>query len=172
MTTAIDRPEAVADPRLETTEERRGGLGVAVVILTVIVVILGAWILYDYSQRSATAASPEMVQLLDDYTTAWNDHDAEAFLALTTEGYVFTAPGGMEFNRADQGSQLETTLPAFTWQVEELGDPIMVGSNPYYVAKGIHTVTNIREADGISILTVEDIDGTLKVARHIIVGDY
>lgn len=173
MTTMIERPETVAlDQRLETLDRRNRNLGVTVVILGILVLALGAWIAYDYSQESVVAASSEMTQLLDDYTAAWNDYDGAAFLALTTEGYRFTSAGGMEFFRADQATEIESTLPSFAWQVEKLGDPVVTGDGPWYVAVPNETTTNIRDAQGVSIITVVDIDGTLKVASHRVIGDF
>ncbi len=172
MTTMIDSKETVSAPRFETVERRTRGLGLAVVILTILVVALGAWIIYDFSQGAATAPSAEMSQLVDDYTTVWNDYDGEAFLALTTAGYTFTRAGGQEFNRADQALQLESTYPQFEWQVENMGESIVVGDGPWYVSTPVHTTTNIREADGISILTLVDVDGVLLVTSHKVIGDF
>ncbi len=172
MTTMIDSEETGAVPRLETMERRTRGLGIAVVILAGLVLALGAWIIYDISQGASTAPSAEMTQLLDDYDSAWNNYDAEAFLALTTAGYRFTSAGGSEFRRVDQASEIETRLPMFTRQFENLGEPIVTGHGPWYVSTPVHTTTNIREAEGISILTVVDIDGVLQVSDHRIIGDF
>lgn len=172
MTTMIDSKETVTAPRLETVERRTRRLGLTVVILTILVVALGAWIIYDFTQGAATAPTAEMTQLVDDYTTAWNDYDGEAFLALTTPGYRFNGAGGQEFNQTDQAIELESTYPQFAWQVENTGDSIVVGVGPWYVSTPIHTTNNVREADGVSIMTVVDIDGVLLVRDHIVIGDF
>ncbi|MEE9177250.1 MAG: hypothetical protein V3U46_02355 [Acidimicrobiia bacterium] len=172
MTTMIESEETVAVPRLETMERRNRGLGLAVVILAILVLALGAWTIYDFSQGAATAPSAEMTQFLDDYDTAWNNYDGEAFLALTTAGYKFTTAGGREFRELDQAFTIGTTLPMFAWQFENLGEPIVTGHGPWYVSTAIQTTTNIREADGHSILTVVDIEGVLQVSDHRIIGDF
>ncbi|MFV1960413.1 MAG: hypothetical protein ACC658_01140, partial [Acidimicrobiia bacterium] len=138
MTTMIEK-ETGAVARLETMERRTRGLGIAIVILAGLVLPLGAWIIYDFSQGATTAPSAEMRQLLDDYDSAWNNYDAEAFLALTTAGYRFTSAGGTEFRRVDQASEFETTLPMFTRQFENLGEPIVTGHGPWYVSTPVHT---------------------------------
>ncbi len=172
MTTMIESEETVAVPRLETMERRNRGLGIAIVVLAILVLALGAWTIYDFSQGAATAPSSEMTQLLDDYDTAWNNYDGEAFLALTTAGYKFTTAGGREFRELDQAFAIGNTLPMFAWRFENQGEPIVTGHGPWYVSTPIQTTTNIREADGHSILTVVDIDGVLQVSDHRIIGDF
>lgn len=172
MTTMIDRPESAVDPRLETLERRSRGLVITVAILAIVVLALAGWFLYEQSQSAATAASSEMAQLVDDYTAAMNEYDGEAFLELTTPGYVFTSAGGMEFRQREQADRIEEALPSYLWQVERPGKPMVMGDGPWYVAIPIHTTTNIREADGVSILTIIDDGGVLRVASHVVIGDF
>lgn len=144
MTTMIDSKETVVAPGPETVERRTRGLGLGVVILTNLVLAMGAWIIYDFNQGAATAPTSEMSQLVDDYTTAWNDYDGEAFLALTTPGHRFERAGGCVFNQTEQAVQLESTYPQFAWQVENMGPSIAVGEGPWYVSTPIQATTNVR----------------------------
>ena len=173
MTTMIDRSETVADPGHEKLERRSRSLGVTVVILTILVVGMGAWIIYDYTQDTALAPNAEISQLIEDYQTAWNDYDGEAFLATTREGYTFTSSAAGMFDRTEQLDIIENTLPSYDWNVEFLSDPVAVGDGPWwYVTIPSRTSDNLRDSiDGIAVLTVVEQDGTYLVIRHIFEGD-
>jgi len=172
MTTMIERPETVTEPRLETLESRNRGLRTTIAVLGIIVAAMGGWILFDYLGEADTAASADIAQLVDDYSTAWNAYDADAFLGLTTLGYRFESAGGMELNQADQAAQIESYLPRFSWSVEKLGEPIMTGSDPYYVSWPILVTNNIREFEGISVLTIVSEGDEFLVTRHKVIGDF
>jgi hypothetical protein len=172
MTTSIDRSKTVADSGQETLERRNRGLEIAVVILTILVLGLGAWIIYDYTQGSAFAPSAEIEQLVDDYHDAWNNYDGEAFLATTREGYTFTSSAAGTFDRAEQLDVIEKTLPSYDWEVERLDDPMVIGDGPWwYVSFPVQTSDNLRDSiNGMTVLTVVDFDGTYLVAGHVFIG--
>ena len=172
MTTMIDRPETVAESRLEQMQAHNANLRTTVAVLVIIAVALGGWILFDYLGEAEVAPSSAVSQLVDDYTQAWNEYDEAAFLELTTAGYRFEAAGGMDYRQADQANQIGSVLPRFAWNVERLAAPMVTGDDPYYVSWPIRVTTNIREAEGIAILTVvSDGDGYL-VSRHVVIGDF
>lgn len=171
MTTMTDRSDTVADSGQETLERRIRSLWIAVMILGALVLGLGAWLIYDYTQDSALAPSAEIAQLVEDYTNAWNDYDGEAFLATTREGYTFTSNAGT-FDRTEQLYAIENTLPKYEWRVEPLLDPIAVGDGPtWFISLPNETSDNIRDlVEGVTVLTVVDRDGDYLVTRHIFVG--
>ena len=156
-----------------TPERPRRTLGPAVVILSILLLGLGAWIIYDFVQESALAPTAEISELVDDYTAAWNDYDGEAFLATTREGYTFTSNISGAFDRDEQHQIIETTLGAAGWQVEILEDPIVVGDGPwYYVSFPVEIEATLRGSrQGMSVLTVyETFDGDLTVMDHYYMG--
>jgi hypothetical protein len=171
MTTMIDRSDTVADPGQETLERRTRGLWIAVIVLGVLVLGLGAWIIYDYTQDSALAPPAEVTQVVEDYTAAWNNYDGEAFLATTREGYTFTSSAGA-FDRTEQLSAIENTLPTIRWQVMPLDDPIAIGDGPtWFVVSLDETTDNIRDfVEGVSVITVVEDDGSYLITRHVFLG--
>lgn len=172
MTSIVDRPKEVPDIRQETPKGPSSGLRIAVVILSILVLGLGAWIIYDYTQDTALAPSAEITQLVDEYSAAWNNYDGEAFLATTRAGYTFTSNLAGTFDRDDQQDVIENILPARAWEVEWLDDPIAVGDGPWWyvsIPSRVSTLPN-DVMDGISVLTVVDSDGTYLVTQHIFTG--
>jgi cytochrome c-type biogenesis protein CcmH/NrfG len=68
---------------------RNRWLTVAVAVLLVALLALGAWLVFGTRGQSPTAAPAEIQQLMEDYIGAWNDHDADAIEALVTPDFTF-----------------------------------------------------------------------------------
>lgn len=172
MTTMVDKPDPAVDSRQSSAEKRVEQLRTAVWLLGILVVVLGAWIVYDYSQDTALAPTPEISDLIDDYVAAWNNYDGEAFLALTREGYTYTSNMAGTFDRDEQLDVIENTLPSQSWSAELLGDPVMVGDGPWWhVAMPVRITSMLSDVmDGTCMLTVYDADGTYLITRHIFNG--
>ena len=81
----------------ETKKPSRGPT-VLIVVLAVALVGLVAWMVFMMRPNSPTAAPPEIVQLMEDYTAAWNAHDADALEALVTDGYRIYSPATQGFD--------------------------------------------------------------------------
>lgn len=172
MTDTMRAPprETIRRPPPETP---RRGLGPAVGILAIVVIALGAWIIYDFLQGPTLAPAAEVGQLVDDYTAAWNEYDSEAFLETTRQGYTFTSSAAGTFDRDEQALIIETTLSANAWQVRMLEDPIVVGDGPWYhVSFPVEIESLLRGTrQGLSVLTVyETLDGDLLVTDHVYTG--
>ena len=144
-----------------------------VVMLAIVVVALGVWIVFDFSQEAALSPNAEISQLVEDYTAAWNEYDGDAFLATTREGYVFTSNISGVFDRDAQFEVIRADLPATAWSVKMLEDPTVVGLGPwYYVSFPVETETILQgERQGMTILTVyEADDGNFYVIDHLYAG--
>jgi hypothetical protein len=144
-----------------------------VVILTILVLGLGAWVIYDFAQESALAPTSEIRELVDDYTAAWNEYDGEAFLATTRADYTFTSNITGTFDRDEQLQVIENTLPAAAWQVEMLEEPVVVGDTPWYYASfPVEIEATLRGSrQGVSVLAIyETGDGELLVTNHVYAG--
>ena len=70
----------------ETTKPNRWPT-VLIVVLALALVGLVAWMVFMMRPNSPNAAPPEIVQLMEDYTAAWNAHDADAIEGLVTGDY-------------------------------------------------------------------------------------
>lgn len=170
MTSITEQPAQV-EPDSDRYE-RRSGLVFTVWILAVAVIGLATWLIYDQVAEAGTATSSEIQALLDDYSEAWNDYDGTRFLELVTGDFEFQQAGRAVSNAEQQAVLLEggSTLD---WAVEEVGEPIMHGDGPWYVAQANLITTRIAPVDGyegLSIFTIVEEDGVLLVRRHTYLG--
>ena len=168
MTSITERPQRL-EPAVVT--DRRRGLTLAVWILAIAVAALAAWVIYDGVVESRTAVTGEIEALLDDYDAAWNEHDGEAFLALVATDYEFLVDGEAT-DATMQSRYINGLLASMEWQVETVGEPMMTGEGPWYVAQANHTtdIGNTDGSDGVSVFTIVEVDGTLLVRSHQWIG--
>lgn len=161
MTTLTERPVTRPDARFPSRRARR--LTITVVVLVVALLGLGTWAVYDYVGERDTAVTGDVQALLDDYTATWNDHDGDAFLELVTSDYTFD--NGVQVFPAENQARIIDAATDFT--VEALGEPMMVGDGPWLVAQANHTTFGSTDQYGMSLLTVVEEGGMLKIASHV-----
>ncbi len=167
ITQRQDRVEAGS-----SVEDRRSGLVFAVWVLSILVVGLAAWLIYDQFFGSDTATTSDIEALLDDYTAAWNEYDGTGFLELVTDDYEFEQAGVSRSTAANQASMIDAGS-GIEWQVERVGESLMQGDGPWYVASANNITTSIAPEDGyrgISIFTIVEQDGELLIRRHVYFG--
>jgi len=173
MTTLTDREENTTT----TTEERTGHpdagnrtLKAIVIVLTVALVGLGAWVIIDRTSTPDTALSDDVAQVWDDYVDAWSDYDGDAFLELTTDGYTFVSEMGTA-SAASQAAAINRS-GSYDWQVTPIGERVMAGDGPWFVSQ-MNQIEDNRSGpvEGISVLTIVDDGGVLRVANHTFFGD-
>ncbi len=181
MSTFTDNREATVETASAGATERRtdhvGPKGnrfliALVVVLAAVVVGLVAWLIIDQTSSSDVAATDEVQQLVDDYHDAWNNWDGDAYLDLVTDDAVFvsrfaTTPAATQANIISSGE-------GTNWHVQAVGEAIMTGDGPWYVAQANRLTAAVYPDDGyegLSILTIVDVDGTLQVARHQYIGE-
>ena len=173
MATITDAPDRTSTREMETLRGRARNLTVTVIVLAVALLGLGAWVTYDYYANRDTAVSGDVTTLLDDYTAAWNNHDSEAFLELVTDDYTFSSDVmfGTEpiYTTAEGQAMLIGAVGDFN--VEVIGEPIMTGNGPWYVAQVNRVGSESDLSDGISNFVIVDEGGTLLVASHIWTGN-
>jgi hypothetical protein len=182
MSTFTEQRETAARPEAEHTlrtgpgplerPTRRVLLGV-VVVLIVALVGLSAWTIVDRTSTADTAVTEEIQQLLDDYHIAWNTWDGDAYRALVTEDGVHVIPG--RTMSAAQQAIIVDGLERVGWHVEVIGEPIMTGDGPWYVAQANLLTANTYPDEGLrglSTFTIVDEDGTLRISRHVYTGEY
>ena len=85
MTDTIEREDLIDGEAAQEKQERRQRL--TIVVLTVALVASLAWITFGTRAPSPHEVPAEIVELLEDYTAAWNAYDADALEALITNGY-------------------------------------------------------------------------------------
>ncbi len=177
MTTLTDREEKtttgteVDQTRSEHPDRGNRTLKAIVIALAVALVGLGAWVIIDRSSTPATAPSDDVAQLWDDYSDAWNSYDGDAFLELVTPDYTFVSERGTT-TATDQASEIDR-LGAFGWSVTPVGERLMAGDGPWYVTQVnlVENSTGSGPVEGISVLTIVDDGGVLRVSNHTFFGD-
>jgi len=119
----------------------------------------------------ANAVPDDVWAVVEDYTQAWNDYDGEAFRSVVTEDYHFVT-GGMETGVEAQANLISTALSSQDWAAETVGDPIVAGDGPYYVAitNQLTSASSPDGVEGMSTVTVVDDNGALKVSEHVYEG--
>lgn len=168
MTALTEKPTGVEG---ETARLRRRlrTMTTMVIVLAVALIGLGTWMVFDAVSGSDTAATSEIETLLDDYGAAWNDYDAEAFLALVTDDYVHEYAGSTS-TAAETAATIETGS-SYGTQVEPIGDPIVNGKGPaYFVAQADVLTSSETELSGISLFTIVEDGGVYRIQSHIFVG--
>lgn len=116
------------------------------------------------------AVPDDVWSVVEDYSAAWNDYDGAVFLATVTDDYVFVA-GESEVDRDSQAGYIgEGSLANSGWSAAVIGDPIVAGDGPYDVAITNLVTMNGTATEGLSMVTVVDDGGEMKVAEHIWMG--
>jgi len=181
MTDLIDRPDTAGDTSM--VERRNRFLAIAVVVLGVVVVILGALMWSDRSGRSSMPAEVERV--VDAYTSAIEAGDAEAWRATITDDffnrrYIYGA------GRHDlwEDWAYEETADPLAYRIEfyppieyeQTSDPFVVGDGPWFVAVHQRWPEVPRENanpvlfDGVATYVVVERDGVVKIASEYFTG--
>lgn len=174
MTTLTDREEITTtstEAPAGHPDKRNRTLTAIVIVLTVALVGLGAWVIIDRASTPDTALSDDVAQVWDDYLDAWNDYDGDAFLDVTTDDFTFVTEDAT--TTADNQAIYINRLGAYDWQVTPVGERVMAGDGPWFVSQ----VNRVEQSnwsepvEGISVLTIVDDGGVLRVANHTFFGD-
>jgi ketosteroid isomerase-like protein len=166
----VEPMEAPLDADMTRIKKRNRRLGWLAGLLAVAVIGLGSWLIVELTARDG-ASMPEGVQTaLDDYNAAWEATDGPAFMEATTEDFTFVSRG----STSSRGAQAGLVDFASYWRVETVEQSV-TGDGPYYVASSEIVYTSASPSatgyEGVSILTVEQVDGLWKVSQHTWVGD-
>jgi hypothetical protein len=170
----IEKAEPVEAPvgnEILSLKKRNRWLGWLAGILAVAVVGLGVWLMAELGGGSSdTAVTPEIEQLLTDYSTTWSNADGAAYLALLTDDYVIETARYGTLTGPQQASNLEPG----TSGVETISEYTMIGTGPWYVTMASHhdsTPPYGVAVDSVSVVKIVDEGGTLKVAYHKAFGE-
>jgi flagellar basal body-associated protein FliL len=130
----IERAETGA---MQKTEQRSPWPIVLIVVMAIALVGLIAWMTLAMRPNSPTAAPPEIQQLIEDYTAAFNNYDAEALEGLVTNDYRLHS-SLMDYDlEGVQGYLFELgTLASVSWTVTNDGSYYAVEGAPgtWYVS--------------------------------------
>ncbi len=163
MATTIDTAPA---EQLASARRNNRWLVGAVIVVTVLLLALSAWVVYDLASEPETAATDEVTALYDDYVKAYVEGDTEAFFALTTEDYLFKAVGDYAVDRNTQANV--AVRPGF--QIERVGDLMMTGDGPTYFVVATEQALD-GSYPGVSAYRIVQTEDGLKIAEHTWVSD-
>lgn len=168
MTTTLTRETVETDfRRLKTTNRI---LLITAIVLGLLAIGFAAWAVYGLNTEPDNAVSTEIQSLVDDYEAAWNNYDGDAFLALVTDDFRGDYGSG-EIGAAYQASEINYMLGNYDWSIERIGDPTMSGDGPWYVVTTQRLTNTTGTSHGVSVLTVVDDGGMLRIAEHLWIGD-
>ncbi|MGB5168037.1 MAG: hypothetical protein WBP49_06485 [Acidimicrobiia bacterium] len=151
---------------------------IVIAVLAVAVVGLIAWMIFAMRPNSPNAAPPEIVQLMEDYTAAWNARDADALERLVTADYHLYDTSSVSTSSFDHDmesirSALFPLFDEWDWQ-NSSPEAIYAVSNTgriwYVSSEG--SVINRSGSDHVqnSLLRVVEQNGEFRVAEHAFMG--
>ena len=140
-------------------------------ILATAAIIVVPLALFGCSDDNDDAVSDEVQEVLDAYSSAFEDYDGAAFLAVVTDDFTFRSELD-EFDATEQSAAIGD-LESSGWVAKQTGDAVMAGDGPWYVAYP-NTIDDdmMSPLEGLTILTIVDDEGTLKVAEQTFVYDF
>lgn len=174
VATTIDSP--AVDHKLEEAHRTNRWLVAAVVLLSVALVALGAWVISDLTSANTTEPPAEVQALLGDYNASWNAYDGDAFLGTVGDEYVFFDDHTVARNAESTVGLIESGEP-YGFATEVVGDYVFVvnSDGDEYVASVpnvIGTDSAPESGDGISVFRIHNFpDVGWKVVYHAYVGE-
>jgi hypothetical protein len=173
MARRIDPDERTFDtmPRRDAdTRDRRGLLTILLVLLAAVVAVVAGWVLSERASSPDTAIPVDIERLLDDYVTAWNGWDRDAYLSLVTDDAIHQTPTGSRTANVHAG--VIEDFRVIDLHVTPVGEPILFGDGPWYIAQVVRVTatTYTEDRGGIMTLTIVDDNGVPKISRHVYSG--
>ena len=192
MTSTTRRPQRHTDEEFDKEHRKSNGLIITVIVLAILLLALGAWVIYDANtsdsadagSAAGTAAGTmpaEVEAAIDSYIAAWENPSGDAFLASVTEDFVineyiyFEYTDGVRLQDIQSYDDPEYVAqsafdPAFPWIVGR-GDMIAItGTGPWYVSFPETWQVESNVLEGIATYMLIDVDGAVKVKNHYWVG--
>jgi flagellar basal body-associated protein FliL len=125
--TVMETIERTETETTQKTEQRSRWPIVVIVVMAIALVGLIAWMTLAMRPNSPTAAPPEIQQLMEDYSAAWNAYDADALEGLVTVNYRIHS-NLTDYDMEDVRAYMLTGLEGMDWHVTTEG--------PYYAVEG------------------------------------
>jgi hypothetical protein len=164
----IEQPDTDAG----TTKQQNRWPTIVIAVLAVAVVGLVAWMVFAMRPNSPNAAPADVVELMEEYTAAWNAYDADALEAVVTPTYrIRSAQLGEDTGLEGIRTELFPYLESIEWH-----NPI---DGPYYAVGGPNRWFVSTEGSGIEgtafsddvqwqngVINVVEFEGELHVAEH------
>ncbi len=161
-----------AETDAEATKQQSRWPMIVIAVLAVTVVGLVAWMVFAMRPNSPNAAPTEVVELMEEYTAAWNSFDADALEAVVTPSYrIRSARLGEEMNIEAIRTELFPYLEGIEWHNPITGPYYAVGSpDQWFVSTEGSGIEGSAFSDGVQwqngVFTVVRVEGELRVREH------
>ena len=98
--------------------------------------------------------------------------DGAAFLAVVTDDFTFHSELD-ELDATERAAAIDGDVESSGWVAAQTGDAVIAGDGPWYVALP-NTISDdmMSPIEGLSVFTIVDDQGTLKLAGHTFVYDF
>lgn len=167
----------IEDSTTQQLAQRNRWLIGGVVVLTVALMALGAWVLFGTRANSPTAAPAEVAQLMDDYVAAWNNYDVDALEALVTPGYrLYSSDGTFDHDVTSLREYLIPFISERNWVNTYEGPWYAVGGDGgvWAVSDEGAVITGDVYLDGEGmqngVMRVVEFGDSLLVDEHVFIG--
>lgn len=131
---------------------------------------MGGWVIYDQTQA---AAPGDVADVIAEYTGAFNAADVTRAEAVMADDYGF-AWNTVALMTRDEPIARFAVLGIAEFEAERIGDLMLAGDGPYYVAEAQRITAPgllASPVEGISMYTIVEEDGVLKVSLHRFISD-
>lgn len=125
----------------------------------------------EATTQTEASVTDDIQLLLDNYASAWNGYDGDAFLTLVTDNYIHESENGT--TTALEAVRTIGQIAQHERKGTYVGEPIMYGENPWHVAQATlleGTVYPDGSVEGLTVFAVIEENGDLLVARHTHIG--
>ena len=178
--TVLQTPSDTKTETVQRMQRRDRVLIVAVVVLSVAVLVLIAWIGWGDSTSADAAVPTEIEQLIEDYDAAFgkgtDGYDPVAMREIVSEDFALRTSYYRQFGdvlAADSDVRpLDTMSLSSGWQRVEAGDLMVFGDGPWVVARIDRWSDAMSAENGIGVWVIYDDEGTLKIKDKHWIGFY
>ena len=126
----------------------------------------------DGSSPDASVELPaEVAEVYDNYTEALLAGDGEAMLEFVTDDFTWLSYGTNLMDAEYRADYVTRYYSQLNFDVEEIGEPTVVGGGAEYIFSTPERATTPAIADGISLVKMVEVDGTWLVSAHRFLGE-
>lgn len=112
-----------------------------------------------------------MVEAYDNYTEALLAGDGEAMLEFVTDDFTWLSYGTNLMDAEYRADYVTTYYSQLNFDVEEIGEPTVVGGGAEYIFSVPERAVTPAIADGISLVKMVEVDDRWLVSAHRFLGE-
>ena len=126
----------------------------------------------DETTPDASVELPtEVAEAYDNYTEALLAGDGDAMLEFVTDDFTWLSYGTNLMDAEYRAEYVTTYYSQLNFDVEEIGEPTVVGGGSEYIFSVPERATTPAIADGISLVKMVKVDDTWLVSAHRFLGE-